>query len=97
LVDTFYTEHSVCSSMRRRSQGDQDLVPFDPDIEAAARWRSGEARRRKKAEVMMQRKTRGCCAIMPYHKRWVSRHLLWTRQSKLTPSNSVLRSSPSWS
>ena len=39
--------------MQRRSQGSQDLVPFDPEIEAAARRRSREARRKKRAEVSM--------------------------------------------
>ena len=39
--------------MRRRSQGDQDLIPLDPEIEAAARRRSGEARRRKRTEAAM--------------------------------------------
>ena len=39
--------------MRRRSQGDQDLIPFYPEIEVVARRRSGEAKRRKKAETVM--------------------------------------------
>jgi len=39
--------------MRRRSQGDQDPIPFDPEIEAAAHQRSREARRRKKAEAVI--------------------------------------------
>jgi len=39
--------------MCRRSQGNQDLVPFDPEIEAAAHRHSGEARRRKKEEEVM--------------------------------------------
>jgi len=32
---------------------DQDLIPLDPEIEAAACRRSGEARRRKKVEAVM--------------------------------------------
>jgi len=45
--------------MHRRSQRDQDLIPLDPEIEAAACWRSGEARRRKKeAAVMAQEDNR---------------------------------------
>ena len=45
--------------MHRRSQRDQDLVPLDPEIEAVARRRSGEARRRKKeAAVMAQEDNR---------------------------------------
>jgi len=39
--------------MHRRSQGSQALVPFDPEIEAAARRLSREARRKKRAEVSM--------------------------------------------
>ena len=39
--------------MYRRSQGRQALVPFDPKIEAAARRRGGETRRKKRAEVTM--------------------------------------------
>jgi len=39
--------------MHRRSQGSQALVPFDPEIEAAARRRSREARRKRQAEVSM--------------------------------------------
>jgi len=39
--------------MHRRSQGSQALVPFDPEIDAAARRRSREARRKKRAEVSM--------------------------------------------
>ena len=37
--------------MHRRCQWSQALVPFDPEIEAAARRRGGEARRKKRAEV----------------------------------------------
>jgi len=37
--------------MHRRSQGSQALVPFDPKIEAAARQRGGEVRRKKTAKV----------------------------------------------
>ena len=39
--------------MHKRSQGSQALVPFDPEIEAAARRRSREARRKKRPEVSM--------------------------------------------
>jgi len=39
--------------MHRMSQGSQALVPFDPEIEAAARRQGGEARRKKRAEVAM--------------------------------------------
>ena len=39
--------------MHRRSQGSQALVLFDPEIEAAARRRSSEARRKRQAEVSM--------------------------------------------
>jgi len=39
--------------MHRWSQRDQVLIPLGPEIEAVARWHSGEARRRKKAEVAM--------------------------------------------
>jgi len=39
--------------MHRRSQGNQNLVPFDPKIEATARWRGGEARRNERAKVAM--------------------------------------------
>jgi len=39
--------------MHRRSQGSQALVPFDPEIEATARRRSSEARRKRQAEVSM--------------------------------------------
>jgi len=39
--------------MHRRSKGNQNLVPFNPEIEATACQRGGEARRRKKAEVVM--------------------------------------------
>jgi len=39
--------------MHRRSQGSQALVRFDPEIEVAARRRSREARRKKRAEVIM--------------------------------------------
>jgi len=35
-----------------RSQGNQTLVPFDPEIEAAARRQGAEARRRKKQVVI---------------------------------------------
>jgi len=45
--------------MHRRSQRDQDLIPLDPEIEAAARRRSREVRRRKKeAAVMAQEDNR---------------------------------------
>jgi len=45
--------------MHRRSQRDQDLIPLDPEIEAAACRRSGEARRKKKeAAVMAQEDNR---------------------------------------
>ena len=39
--------------MHRRSQQNQDLVPLDLEIEAAARQCHGEARRKKRAEVEM--------------------------------------------
>jgi len=39
--------------MHRRSQGSQALVPLHPEIEAAARRRSREARRKKRAEALM--------------------------------------------
>ena len=39
--------------MHRRSQGSQALVPFDPEIEAAARRLSREARRKKRTEASM--------------------------------------------
>ena len=39
--------------MCRRSQGSQVLVPFDPEIEAAAHRRGREAGRKKRAEVTM--------------------------------------------
>ena len=39
--------------MHRRSQGNQNLVPFNPEIEAAARPRVEEARRRKREKVVM--------------------------------------------
>jgi len=39
--------------MHRRSQGSQALVPLDPEIEAAARRRSREVRRKKRAEALM--------------------------------------------
>jgi len=39
--------------MHRRSQGSQALVPFDPEIEAATRRLSKEARRKKRAEASM--------------------------------------------
>ena len=39
--------------MHRRSQAIQTLVPFDPEIEAAARWRGEEVKRKKKAKVVM--------------------------------------------
>jgi len=39
--------------MHRRSQGNQNLVPFNPEIEATARRRGREARRKKRAIVEM--------------------------------------------
>jgi len=39
--------------MHRKSQGSQNLVPFNPKIEAIARQRCSEARRRKLAVVAM--------------------------------------------
>ena len=39
--------------MHRRSQGNQNLVSLNPEIEAAANRRHGEARRKKRAEVEM--------------------------------------------
>jgi len=39
--------------MHRRSQGSQALIPFDPEIEAAACRRSREARRKRQAKVSM--------------------------------------------
>jgi len=39
--------------MHRRSQGSQALVPFDPEIEVAARRLSREARRKKRTEASM--------------------------------------------
>jgi len=39
--------------MHKRSQGSQALVPFDPEMEAAVRRRSSEARRKRQAEVSM--------------------------------------------
>ena len=39
--------------MHRRSQGSQALIPFDPEIEAAARQLSREVRRKKRAEASM--------------------------------------------
>jgi len=45
--------------MRRRSKRDQDLIPLDPEIEAATRRRSREVRRRKQeATVMAQEDNR---------------------------------------
>ena len=38
--------------MRRRSQRDQPLAPFDPEIEATVRRQSG-ARKRQQAQVLM--------------------------------------------
>jgi len=37
--------------MHRRSQGSQALVALDPEIEAAARRRSREARRKKSRSI----------------------------------------------
>jgi len=39
--------------MHKRSQGRPTLVPFDPEIEAAARQRGGDAGRKKRAKVAM--------------------------------------------
>ena len=39
--------------MLRRSQGNQNVVPFDPEIEAAAQRRSGKARGKKRVEMVM--------------------------------------------
>jgi len=39
--------------MHRRSQGNQNLVSLNPEIEAAANRRHGEARRKKRVEVEM--------------------------------------------
>jgi len=39
--------------IHRRSQGNQNLVPFDPKIEAVACRQGGEARRKKRAEVTL--------------------------------------------
>ena len=39
--------------LHRRSQGSQTLVPFDHKIEVAACLRGGEARRKKRAKVVM--------------------------------------------
>jgi len=45
--------------MRRRSRRDQDLIPFDPEIEVAARRRSREAKRwKQEAAVMAQEDNR---------------------------------------
>ena len=44
--------------MHRRSQGSQALVPFDPEIEAAARRRNSEARRKRQAEANMAQDNR---------------------------------------
>ena len=38
--------------MRRRSQRDQSLIPFDPEIKATARRQSG-ARKKHQAQVIM--------------------------------------------
>ena len=40
--------------MHRRSQGNQNLVPFNPEIEAAARKHGEEARRKKRVVVEME-------------------------------------------
>jgi len=53
--------------MHRRSQGNQNLIAFNPEIEAAARKRGGEARRRKRAVVAMAQII-GCCGTMPYRR-----------------------------
>ena len=39
--------------MHKRSQGIQNVVPLDLEIEATARQRGGEASRRKRAEIVM--------------------------------------------
>ena len=39
--------------MHMRSQGNQNLFPFDLEIEAIAREQDREARRKKRAEVAM--------------------------------------------
>ena len=44
--------------MHRRSQGSQALVSLDPMIEAAARRRSREARKRKRVEALMAKDNR---------------------------------------
>ena len=44
--------------MHRRSQGSQALIPFDPEIEAAARRRNSEVRRKWRAEVSMAQDNR---------------------------------------
>jgi len=47
--------------MHRRRQGSQALVPFDPEIEAAARRRGREVRRKKRSEVTMAEDHRVLC------------------------------------
>ena len=47
--------------MCRRSQRDQDLIPLDPEIEAATRRRSGEARRKKVEAAMAGQDQRVLC------------------------------------
>jgi len=39
--------------MHRRSQGSQNLIPFNPEIEATARRSCGEARTKKEIIVVM--------------------------------------------
>jgi len=39
--------------MHRRSQGSQNLISFNPEIEATTRCRCGEARKKKEAIVVM--------------------------------------------
>jgi len=39
--------------MHKRSQGNQNLIRFNPEIEAAARRRGGEVKRKKRAEVII--------------------------------------------
>ena len=53
LARNYLRRSSAYLCMRKRSQRDQDRIPLDHKIEVVARKRSGEARRRKKAEATM--------------------------------------------
>ena len=82
--------------MHRRNQGNQALVRFDPEIEAATRQLSREVRRKKRAEVSMAEDHRVLRDYALPQASGITSSIV-SPQLRLTTSSSAPHSSLLWS